>query len=368
MYGERWGGSEELWSRAALRFARSGADVSVNVHWWKTPVRQVEELAQAGCKVSFRKTDTARRLIRKMTRQAEPIYRWLDKHQPEFVVISQGYHIEGGMYMEACWKRNIPYVCICQAAIEGIWPSDEAVSVITQAYEQALKCFFVSHNNANLVSKQLAIRLPQSEIVRNPYQVDFNAAPRWPDSNKGFKLACVGRLEPRAKGQDVLFEVLSQEKWRQRPLFVTLFGNGANKENLQKLHKLYCLDNVTFGGFVSNIEDVWAAHHALVLPSRYEGLPLAIVEAMLCGRMCITTDVSGNAELIEDNKEGFIAAAPSPKYLDEAMERAWQQRERWYDIGQAARHKVRQCVSADPVGDFVNELRSVISSVSKKRV
>lgn len=188
------------------------------------------------------------------------------------------------------------------------------------------------------------------------------------DFNKGFKLACVGRLEPRAKGQDVLFEVLSQEKWRQRPLFVTLFGNGANKENLQKLHKLYCLDNVTFGGFVSNIEDVWAAHHALVLPSRYEGLPLAIVEAMLCGRMCITTDVSGNAELIEDNKEGFIAAAPSPKYLDEAMERAWQQRERWYDIGQAARHKVRQCVSADPVGDFVNELRSVISSVSKKRV
>ena len=365
MHGERWGGSEELWSRTALRLVESGANVSVNVHFWQTPVRQVEVLAQAGCAVSFRKLSVAKRVINKVMRQPNTFYKWLDKNQPDFVVVSQGFHVDGCEYMEACAKRSIPYVSISQAAIETFWPHDSTIPRIAQAYENAVKCYFVSHNNVNLVRKQLATPLSQAKVIRNPYQVDYNAATRWPDSSKGFKVACVGRLEPAAKGQDVLFEVLAQEKWRQRPLSVTLFGSGVNADGLRNLQKMYCLENVYFGGFVNNIEEVWANHHALVLPSRYEGLPLAIVEAMLCGRPCITTDVSGNAELIEDNVEGFIAAAPSFKYLDEAMERAWQKREQWQEIGQAARRKVRQCVSADPVGDFTTELLSVISSGQK---
>ena len=56
---------------------------------------------------------------------------------------------------------------------------------------------------------------------------------------------------------------------------------------------------------------IWAEHHALVLPSRFEGMPLVVVEAMLCGRPCIVTDVGGNAELIRDGINGFLAKAPT---------------------------------------------------------
>ena len=73
------------------------------------------------------------------------------------------------------------------------------------------------------------------------------------------------------------------------------------------------LEKVTYGGFTEDVESIWASHHALVLPSRSEGLPLVVVEAMLCGRPAIVTDVAGNAELIQDGVSGFVAAAAAPQ-------------------------------------------------------
>ena len=156
--------------------------------------------------------------------------------------------------------------------------------------------------------------------------------------------------------------MLSRKKWRDRPLQVTLYGKGARQQSLARLKSMWKLDNVQFGSYVQDIEAVWQTHHGLILPSRYEGLPLAVVEAMLCARPCIVTDVAGNRELIEDNVEGFIAAAPKPEFLDEALERAWQQRARWYDIGQAAAQKVRACVPRDPIGAFAQQLEELIKT------
>ena len=144
-------------------------------------------------------------------------------------------------------------------------------------------------------------------MIRNPYKVSYDASPSWPDGDE-LKLACVARLEMGPKGQDLLLEVLSAEKWRRRPVRVTIWGKGPNEGVLRRMADSYELKNVAFGGFVADIEQVWAGHHALILPSRMEGLPLAVVEAMLCGRACIVTNVAGNAELIEDNVTGFVGA------------------------------------------------------------
>jgi glycosyltransferase involved in cell wall biosynthesis len=117
---------------------------------------------------------------------------------------------------------------------------------------------------------------------------------------------------------------------------------------------------VNFLGHQSDIEKVWSSHHALVLPSRQEGMPLVVVEAMLSGRPCIATDVGGNRELICDGVNGFLAKAPTVELLDEAMNRAWENRSRLKEMGEKAAYDVRQWVSPDPTGDFVRDLRSLI--------
>jgi glycosyltransferase involved in cell wall biosynthesis len=118
---------------------------------------------------------------------------------------------------------------------------------------------------------------------------------------------------------------------------------------------------VTFGGFSDDMAEVWSRHHGLVLPSRCEGLPLVVVEAMLSGRVPIVTDVGGNREAVDDEVTGFVAAAATEDALDDAMERAWQRRGEWRAIGAAASLKIRTLVPADPAAVMAAMLHRLVA-------
>jgi glycosyltransferase involved in cell wall biosynthesis len=87
---------------------------------------------------------------------------------------------------------------------------------------------------------------------------------------------------------------------------------------------------------------------------------------MLCGRPCIATDVGGNRELIRDGINGFLAKAPTVELLDEAMNRAWDNRGRLKQMGETAASDVRQWVSKDPAEDFVRELTALVDGAGTK--
>jgi len=113
---------------------------------------------------------------------------------------------------------------------------------------------------------------------------------------------------------------------------------------------------VEFEGYSHDVRDVWRVNHALVLPSRYEGLPLAIYEAMLCGRPVITTAVAGNPEAVEDGVTGFVAAAATVESMREAMERAWRSVAQWKRMGEAAATAARRVYADDPAVAFAQSV------------
>jgi glycosyltransferase involved in cell wall biosynthesis len=358
MTGPPWGGSEELWSQAAMRMVRQGFTVGVSIEGREQEVKQISDIEKSGCIVVRRYNNRIQRLISRFYPDRD--FGFLEKFSPELVVISQGGNSDGLPWMEACITRDIPFVVISQAVSESFWPNDQLSQGLAQAYSKAQCSYFVSKGNLHLTQKQIAVILKNAKIVVNPFNVSFDTSVQWPHENQIFKLACVARLDPFAKGQDLLFELFNTDKWKSRPVEVSLFGNGANRESLHKLKQLWNLSNINFCGFIDNIESVWETHHALILPSRFEGLPIAVVEAMLCARPCIVTDIGGNSEVIEDGVSGYIAIAPKVECLDDALERAWQQRESWYDVGQKAAVRIRQLIPRDPIGVFVDELKGVL--------
>ncbi len=364
MGGVPWGGSEELWSQTALHLKKLGHDIRVSVFDWPNRHGRLGELASAGAGVSFRPRELAfgGRLMEKLLQRISPgsserpAAAWLREQAPDLVIISQGYTLDGIPWMLACRELGLAYCPIVHANSESWWPEDSQLESLRNGFSGARKLFFVSRPNLNLMEMQCGMRFPNAEIVVNPWKVDASEPVPWPVSDEVMEIACVGRLDPKAKGQDVLLQVFAQDKWRGRPIQLNIYGDGPCEESLKALAELFDLRNVSFKGQVSDVRSIWAQNHALILPSRFEGLPLVIVEAMFCGRLVIATDVAGNAEYIIDEVNGFVASAPACKLLDEAMERAWSRRSEWREIGARARDHVIAEIPHDPIELFSQKL------------
>jgi glycosyltransferase involved in cell wall biosynthesis len=281
-------------------------------------------------------------------------------------VVSQGGNFDGLAYGDLCRVAGRPYVVISQKAVDYLWPSDKDRMVMRSAFQSALRTYFVSRHNLQLTEFQIGETLMNAEIVRNPFLVSGTPLP-WPGTQEhSIKLACVARLETGEKGQDILLQVLARQPWRGRNLSVSFFGSGANGEALRELAGRLALRNVDFPGFVSDVESIWKTHHALVLPSRTEGLPLALIEAMMCGRFGIVTNEGGSSEVVEEGRTGFIANSAKADELDHAMERAWAVREQWESIGKAAGMAIRNMVPVDPVASFTARLLGLVDSLAPR--
>jgi glycosyltransferase involved in cell wall biosynthesis len=360
MYGETWGGSEQLWGAAAHVLLKAGHSVAAGVNEWNGPRPEWDALERAGCKLHVREyvPRLPHRLLNRLlpTERRIPArnadYAWLRTFNPDLVMVCQNTTDNGLEIMELCQRQGWKYATVIQWASEYDWPDDSRAARLRVAYQKAAGAYFVSNHNLKLAEKQIAAPIPNGEMVWNPFSVDYQTPLTWPEENEEFRLACVGRLQPQSKGQDVLLRVLSQPRWQERKLKITFFGKGINRQSLQELATLLNVRNVQFGGFVRGVQSIWAEQHALVLPSRSEGLPIVLLEASLCGRPAICTAVAGVPEVIQDGVTGFLAEAPEMDLFDDALERAWQKRNQWKEMGLRAAARCRSLVPEKPEEQF----------------
>jgi glycosyltransferase involved in cell wall biosynthesis len=363
-----WGGSEDLWSETAAVLASRGHLVDVYKNRLERDEGNVPLMVKSGCRL----TELARfaLLPKKFSATLATYSHQLSiacqsmklltclrlRRRPDLVILSQGGNHDGWPLGSVCRWLGLPYVLIIQKASDLYWPDDRWRANVQTLYGEARHSFFVAMHNRHLTEEQIGRPVERASVVRNPFKVSFDDVPAWPPSDSGFRFACVGRLYVKEKGQDVLLRVLARDKWRARNVRLTIFGTGEHEQALREMAAHLGLDNVAFGGFAADIDRLWADHHALLLASRAEGLPLVVVEAMLCGRVPIVTDVGGNREVVADGATGFVAAAPTEDAFDDAMERAWQARHRWPEIGARAARAIRDFVPPDPAAIFAEQV------------
>ena len=106
-------------------------------------------------------------------------------------------------------------------------------------------------------------------------------------------------------------------------------------------------DRVTLCGFERDFLKIWTDHHLHILISRAEGLALALIESMFCGRPAVVTRTGGNHELLRDNEDGLVSAGEHPEVIRETLERAWINRQRWPEMGKAAFQRANEWVPKD---------------------
>ncbi|MES2204565.1 MAG: glycosyltransferase [Pseudomonadota bacterium] len=336
------GGSEVLWMEAALKLSQStDIKIAVNIDSPLLLQPQMQLLKSSGIEIYYREKSH---------------YSILKKFKPQMVIFSLGHHNEGTDWHNACRANRIPYCIINQLTIEGCWPDAETAQWVKRFYLNAEKVFFTSKNNLKLMERQIATAIPNATQHYNPVHIDRKVSLDFPKIESFYTLAFPARYSVIHKGHDILFETLNQNKWKQRNLIINLYGHGEDKNSLAQLKEHYGLKNVIFNEYKKDILDIWRANHGIILTSRMEGMPIVLLGAMLCGRVPIVTDVGGAREIIQDNCSGFIAQAPTAELIDEALERAWNARERWEEIGAAARKSILNFMPEDPVQNFIEKL------------
>jgi glycosyltransferase involved in cell wall biosynthesis len=387
---EDWGGSEELWARAIPHLQAAGYQVTVlkrNLNkqhpQFMNLARQgvvLEELLPPAARInSSRPANPAGRIIYvaaacfklfgKGCKRALSIIRRnetagfindyrlqkkLQHIQPQFVIVSQGINFDGLELAYNCLQLGLPYVLIAQKAVDFYWPYYTNRAMLRNIYVKASRCYFVSNHNKQLTEEQFGTRLPQSAVIYNTVKVPRQVLPM-PGTTQGFRLACVGRYFLLDKGQDILIRIMAQPKWKARPITISLFGAGIDKEGLMEMAGLLNVKNVQFLDPVEDMVGLWKNHHALILPARSEGQPLVLLEAMACGRTAIVSMAGGNSELITDGVNGFIGHANEDDF-EKAMERAWNAREKWEEIGKRAHAFIQENVPLQPEKQFVDSL------------
>lgn len=130
-----------------------------------------------------------------------------------------------------------------------------------------------------------------------------------------FIFSFVGRLT-KQKGADILLKALSRLDGGS----LIIAGNGEERDELEKMaKKLGIAGRVKFLGVVKNVPEVLAASDCFVLPSRWEGLGIVLLEAMAAGKPIIASRVGGIKEIVIENENGILASAGSDNELAGAM-------------------------------------------------
>ena len=188
-------------------------------------------------------------------------------------------------------------------------------------------------------------------IIYIPGSVDtekFRPAPEQrPDpASPERTLICVARLD-YSKGIDVLLHawkrmMSTSSEWRM-PLKpkLRLVGDGDLRPQLERMAvELNIQDSLEFLGSRSDIVDLLQQAWGFVLPSRNEGMPNALLEAMACGLPCVATRVSGSEDVITDGLNGILVAPEEPAQLAHALRSLIEDTELAQRLGQEGRATV----------------------------
>lgn len=136
--------------------------------------------------------------------------------------------------------------------------------------------------------------------------------PKKKNSVDPIKLLYVGRLVDEEKGVLFLPKIAHLLRQRDVRFHMTIVGSGSDGLRLQKEFTLRSLDDyVTFTGAVSlaQVEQNCAENHVLVMPSRFEGSPHALLEGMSFGCVPVITNIRGATDaIIHDGKNGLLVS------------------------------------------------------------
>jgi glycosyltransferase involved in cell wall biosynthesis len=322
--GTTVGGTERVVWELATRLPRVRWDVGV----WLSPAPGVDEFAGAlegrGVPVTRVREVDSRWDLRGMW----ATWRRLGSARPDLLHVHHVWPAADRYLSALAGAAGVPHLVVTEH-IEGRAHSAAQVRLKRRELARAEAVTAVSAAVADSLVRDYGVGRSRVRVVPNgadlPDETAEQLAARRLREQLGAGAArplwvCAGRIEEQ-KGQDVLLEALARVRQAGLEFVAALAGDGARRGELEAQSRALGLGgHVRFLGQVEEVGPLLSAADVVVLPSRWEGLPLVLLEALARGRPVVASAVGGVPEVVTDGEHGRLVPAGDAGALAAALE------------------------------------------------
>ena len=216
---------------------------------------------------------------------------------------------------------------------------------------QKLDDFFVlTNSDKEIFDKELCL---DSKVLYNPVDDMFFSGGR--KFNGKHKLLFVGRLNMQNKGLDYLIPIMKRVLKIYSDVELTVVGDGPDKSALERL----VLDNgleasIKLVGQNSDVKKYYQEANIVLVPSRWEGFGVVLIEAMACGTPVIAYKNKGPSEIISNNVDGILIKKYEVEEFANAVIGLLGNPEKWENMSVQAYQKACNFSSQKTVERFMN--------------
>jgi glycosyltransferase involved in cell wall biosynthesis len=236
----------------------------------------------------------------------------------------------------AAWVARLPAIATVHAPI-AVGPARHTI-VLRWLFSRLCAVIVVSSGVREIVIDDLHVPPGRVHFIRNGVGA---TDPVFAASGRSVRIVAAGRLEAE-KGFDVLVAAIRLLVERGIAIDVSICGEGGRRSALEDAARGL---PVTFRGFVADPARLWQDTDIFCLPSRVEGLPMALLEAMMRGLPCVATDVGDVADAL--GAAGIVVPPDDPVALAAARGQLAADPARRKTLGDTARARTRATYSAE---------------------
>jgi len=261
----------------------------------------------------------------------------------------------------------IPVVCVLSSRIEKKTENNKYFRAI-KSFNKLLsfgfpsKILTVSKEGRDNLSASYPVLASKIIAIQNGVEVpNFYKKVYTLPTNRKFKFCFSGSLDINRKGIDLLLEALRMIIYENKFENVSLvfIGQGKDKHLIEKIALESNIYNyIEFTGEVTSPIKEMKNYDSYVLPSRREGFPNSLLEAMSIGMPCISSNcLTGPKEIIDHNKNGILFENNNSIDLCKSMIKLIQNPKLREELGKNAREKIRKYLHVDlMINGYVNKL------------
>ncbi|MFM0053123.1 glycosyltransferase family 4 protein [Caballeronia grimmiae] len=221
--------------------------------------------------------------------------------------------------------RSPLWTLVCRA----FYPAAQVVTVLTESVVEPFRAMVPGAKNIVVMPNPLPDELFERALMRRP-------------SGGRKRIISVGRLTGQ-KQFDVLIDAFAAVVRQRDDVELCIFGEGADRASLEaQIARLGMEERIALAGTTESLWDELATARAFAMSSRFEGLPMALMESLALGVPCVASDCpSGPRELTCDGQYGLLVPVGDREALTHALHRVIDDDHMCRELGRKASESMR---------------------------